>query len=141
MNLVEDVLFFVFFGVLGVFLEILFTSINGLKNKKDKCLRGTSSLWMFFIYGFVYFIVLFVTTYFSQYHFLLRGLIYMVLFYLLEFSSGFILKRFHAIPWDYSRLTKYNFKGIIRLELAPFWFFGGLFAELIYFYVREHLIF
>jgi uncharacterized membrane protein len=141
MNWIEAILFFVFFGAFGVFLEILFTSLENLKKKKDKCLKGTSSLWMFFVYGSVYFIVLFVTTYFSDYNILLRGLIYMILFYLLEFTSGFILKKFHAIPWDYSRETKFHFKGIIRLEFAPIWFLGGLFAEAVYYYVAQHLIF
>ena len=141
MNLEEQIFFFIFFGILGVTSEIFCTSISNLRKKKDKCLRGSSSIWMFFVYGTVYFIILFVLSYFSEYHIIARGLIYMILFYSLEFCSGFILKKCRAVPWDYSNDTKYHFKGIIRLEFAPMWFIGGLISEVIYFYLKTHLIF
>jgi uncharacterized membrane protein len=137
----ENIFFFILFGILGMALEIFCTSLENQKKKKDRCLKGTSSLWMFFIYGSAYFAILFVTTYFSNLNILVRGLIYMLLFYALEFCSGYFLKTFKAIPWDYSDDTKYHFKGIIRLEFAPMWFIGGLLAEAIYLYFKAHLIF
>lgn len=141
MNWEEYIFFFILFGVIGIAFEIFCTSLGSLKKKKDKCLRGTSSLWMFFVYGFIYPIILFVSIYFSEYHILFRGLIYMVLFYSLEFISGFILKKCRAVPWDYSNDTKYHFKGLIRLEFAPMWFIGGLISEAIYIYLKAHLVF
>ena len=41
---------FVLYGLLGWGLEILWTGINSVRNG-DRTLRGTSSLWMFPIYG------------------------------------------------------------------------------------------
>ena len=137
----ENIFFFVLFGILGIASEIFCTAFENIRKKKDRCLKGTSSVWMFFIYGFVYFIILFVTTYFSEFNILLRGLIYMILFYSLEFCSGLILKKCKAVPWDYSNRTKYHLKGIIRLELAPIWFIGGLLAEAVYLYFKIHLTF
>jgi len=137
----ENIFFFVLFGALGIALEVFCTAIENLRRKKDKCLRGTSSMWMFFIYGSAHFIVLLVTTYFSEFNILLRGLIYMLLFYALEFCSGVILKKYKAVPWDYSGDTKYHFRGIIRLEFAPLWFIGGLVAEAVYLYFKIHLTF
>lgn len=142
MSLEEHIFFFVLFGLIGITMEVFCTSIHShLKKKKNKCLKGTSSLWMFFIYGSVYFIILFGRTYFPDFNILLRGLIYMLLFYSLEFCSGYFLKKCKASPWDYSKETKYNFKGIIRLEFAPVWFIGGLIQEAIYLYLKSHLIF
>lgn len=141
MNLEEHAFFFLLFGIIGIFLEIFFTSIRNFIKKKDKSLKGISSLWMFFIYGFIYFIILFGVTYISEYNIIFRGLIYMLSFYVLEFCSGGILKRFNIIPWDYSPYTKFNFKGIIRLDFAPLWFIGGLMFETIYLYLKAHLIF
>ncbi|MCL5018429.1 MAG: hypothetical protein M1416_01530 [Candidatus Pacearchaeota archaeon] len=138
----EHIFFFILFGFFGVALEVFCTSLSSFKNKKnDICLKGNSSIWMFFVYGFVYFIVLFVLNYFSDFHILLRGFAYMILFYSLEFTSGLFLKRCRVIPWNYSSDTKYNYKGIVRLDFAPLWFIGGLFSELMYVYIKAHLIF
>ena len=138
----ENIFFFVLFGVVGVAAEIFFTSIHSLiKKEKNRAMIGHSSLWMFFIYGAVYFIILFGTTYLSQYSIFLRGLVYMILIYALELSSGLILKKFNALCWDYCKDTKYHFKGIISLEFAPLWYIGGILFELVYSYLKIHLIF
>jgi len=59
---------------------------------------------------------------------LLRGMIYAILIYIAEFTSGIILKKHGACPWDYSK-AKFNYKGVIRLDYAPAWFVAGLFFE------------
>jgi uncharacterized membrane protein len=45
-----------------------------------------------------------------------------------EFSSGSILRHFGMCPWDYSG-TPFQYKGLIRLDYAPLWFFTGLLFE------------
>lgn len=141
MNLfLENIFFFMLFGVSGVALEVFFTSLLNLKRKKDVSLMGSSSLWMFFIYGLVYIIVLIVTTYFYHFHIILRGLIYMVLILSLEFSSGSILKKFRAIPWDYYD-RKYHFRGIVCLEFSLLWFLYGIIAEAVYLFFKHRMIF
>jgi hypothetical protein len=141
MNWWEIFFFFVIFGILGVFIEVIATSIQNFVRQKDRCMNGHSSFWMFFVYGSVYFIVLFVTTYFPTLNIILRGIIYMFLFYSLEFVSGFFFKKCRILPWDYSKETKYHYKGIIRFDFAPFWFIGGLIYEAVYLFLKTHLIF
>ena len=45
-----------------------------------------------------------------------------------EYLSGSFLKRCGCCPWDYSH-ARYNIRGVIRLDYAPFWFAAGLFFE------------
>lgn len=96
---------------------------------------------MFFIYGSTYFIILFGTTYLMNLSIFIRGFIYMIMFYFLEFGTGFILKKFKAIPWDYSKNMKFNLKGIICLEFAIPWYLGGIILEFIYIYLKSQIIF
>lgn len=59
---------------------------------------------------------------------LLRGGVYAVIIYLTEFSTGVLLKKYRACPWDYSK-AKLNIKGVIRFDYAPIWFLTGLIFE------------
>jgi uncharacterized membrane protein len=59
---------------------------------------------------------------------LLRGGVYAFLIYIAEYTSGVILKKFGACPWDYSK-AKLNYKGVIRFDYAPVWFLTGLLFE------------
>ena len=38
------------------------------------------------------------------------------------------LRKYGIQPWDYSK-EKYNYKGVIRLDFIPVWFFVGLLYE------------
>lgn len=142
MSAEEHIFFFVLFGIVGIFLEVCFITLTNLfKKKKDRTLAGQSSFWMFFIYGTVYFIILFGRTFFPELHLLVRALIYIPLFYLLEFCSGSLLKKFKAIPWDYCRKKrKFHINGIICLDFAPLWYIGGVLFDLIYSYIQSHMI-
>lgn len=142
MSSTETLFFFLLFAFLGVSFEVLWVSILDFINQRNKKLKGHSSIWMYLVYGCSYFVILFVTTYFGQYNFFIRGLIYMFLFYLIEFTSGFILKKsMDAAPWDYALTKKYHFNGLICLEYAPLWFFAGLTAETFYLFMKVHIIF
>jgi uncharacterized membrane protein len=59
---------------------------------------------------------------------LFRGGVYAFLIYFGEYTTGILLKKFGACPWDYSK-AKYNYKGVIRLDYAPAWFLAGLLFE------------
>ena len=59
---------------------------------------------------------------------LIRGSLYMLGIFAAELGTGMFLKHFHMCPWDYSN-TPYHYKGVIRLDYAPVWFFTGLFYE------------
>lgn len=141
MSLVENIFFFCLFGVVGVSAEVFFNAVVNLRKKKDFTLKGDSSLWMFFICGFIYFIVLFVTANFMHYPILFRGLIYMFMISYVEFCSGAVLKIFNALPWDYSKDRKFHFQGIVCLEFILFWFVYGILAETAYLFIKAHLNF
>lgn len=122
---------FLTYGVAGVTLEILFTGIKHLKSShfRDRSLTGKSYIWMFPIYGLAAFL-------FEPFHdairtliWPLRGLVYVIGFYVVEFMTGWLLKLLTGkCPWDYSG-KKYNFRGFIRWDYAPLWFLFCLMLE------------
>lgn len=86
-------------GITGLCLEVLWTGMINFF-KKDKKLSCNTSLLMFPIYGMAF---------------------------LIKPISTLIKKR-ELCPWDYSK-SKFNIKGIIRLDYAPAWFTVGLLYE------------
>jgi uncharacterized membrane protein len=86
---------------------------------------------MFFIYGSA---VLFepLCHAVSGQHFLLRGTVYVLLIFAIEYVAGMVMKWLNVCPWDYSD-AKLNVHGVIRLDYAPAWFALGLFFEMLVF--------
>nr|WP_295279672.1 hypothetical protein [uncultured Blautia sp.] len=117
---------FLFCGLTGWCLEILWTGLHSLM-QGDFSMKGTTSLLMFPIYGCA---ALILPAYgrLKSLPFLLRGFLYTALFYLVEFASGSVLQAFHICPWDYTG-ARHQYKGIVRLDYLPVWFFTGLFFE------------
>ena len=113
-------------GLVGWCMEILFTAFNAFR-RRDMRLPGTTSLWMFPIYGCAALLrPLFVLL--KKCPLLLRGLTYMSLIFSAEYISGRILSRHRLCPWDYSH-SRYHIRKVIRLDYAPCWFAAGLFFE------------
>lgn len=113
-------------GILGWCIEILFTSLTaGPKN--NRALMGKTSIFMFPIYGAA---CLFAPLYplLKRFAWPIRGLCYMNLIYLGEYLSGTFLMKKDCCPWDYSE-SPYNYKKVIRLDYAPYWFATGLLYE------------
>lgn len=113
-------------GLTGWCMEILFTAAHALR-RRDYTLPGTTSLWMFPIYG--------CASFFAPLYRLLhsravwvRGLIYTCLIFSAEFLSGTFLSKKNLCPWNYSR-SKWNIRKVIRLDYAPLWFLAGLLFE------------
>jgi uncharacterized membrane protein len=60
----------------------------------------------------------------------LRGSIYMIGFFAIEYITGWLLKRLTgSCPWDYSAWSKWSVNGYIRLDYAPIWFLVGIGLE------------
>lgn len=91
---------------------------------------GYTSVWSLAIYGISGMIMerIYAACKRSRVPLLLRGLCYLLWVYLWEFSTGFILKKFDACPWNYSEFS-YNVQGLITFEYAPLWFFVSILME------------
>lgn len=113
-------------GFTGWCLEILFTSLHSLQ-RREMDLRGTTSLWMFPIYGMGAIIAPLYRLLHRQSMFV-RGCLYTLLIFTVEFTSGRYLTRKDSCPWNYRR-SSWNICEVIRLDYAPFWFLTGLLFE------------
>lgn len=82
---------------------------------------------MFFIYGAGAFLQP-VMRHIAKYPLVMRGSVYVLVIFAIEFTCGYIMTLFHACPWDYSS-ARFNVLGIIRLDYAPLWFIVGVFFE------------
>ena len=117
---------FMMCGLTGWCMEILFTSLGNMK-PGDMRLKGTTSIWMFPIYGMASCISK-IYPKIKKWPTLARGFLYSVCIMTGEFISGSFLKKLHICPWDYSG-SKFNIKGIVRLDYFPFWALAGLAFE------------
>lgn len=113
-------------GMIGWTMEILWTGLHALRIRNPK-LTGSSSLWMFPIYGSAAFLAPIMQK-LKNAPLFKRGFVYMSCIFLGEYISGSLLKRRNMCPWDYSR-TPYHLNGVIRLDYAPVWFLVGLLYE------------
>jgi len=130
--------------LMGITLEVFWTAIGNFIKEKNFRLMGQSYLWMIPIYGLVPFIYKIILSYFQNYSILLRGIVYMLAFYSLEYITGFIIKQLTGkCPWDYSnhyvkilgKKRRFNFQGIITLEYAPAWYAYGIIFEFYYLFL------
>ena len=113
-------------GLTGWCMEIIFTSLNSLRNR-DLTLKGQTSLWMFPIYGCAA-VLLPISRLIHAKSLWMRGLTYMSLIFSTEFITGRLLLRKNLCPWDYSA-SPYHIGRVIRLDYAPYWFGAGLLFE------------
>ncbi len=113
-------------GILGWCLEIVFTSLHSLQ-RRDFRLKGTTSLYMFPIYGAAVFLTPIFRTMKGK-PALIRGITYAGFIFTGEYLSGSLLEKKTLCPWDYNR-SKWNIKGIVRLDYLPFWILAGLLFE------------
>lgn len=117
---------FVRCGIAGWCLEIFFTAMHALQ-KREMALCGTTSLWMFPIYGMGAIIAPLYRLLHRQ-SIWLRGFLYTLLIFTVEFISGSYLRRKKCCPWNYHR-SPWNVREVIRLDYAPYWFLTGLLLE------------
>lgn len=116
-------------GFIGWGAELIWTSLHNRIQNHDKRWMGHSSLFMFPIYGLAALLKpCSKRLRQGKSGKVSRGLIYMTLIFLTEYSTGFLLKKVNRCPWDYSD-APLNVNGLIRLDYAPCWFALGLFYE------------
>ena len=119
-----------FWGIHGVFIEVVFTSAWDVAVTGNPTLKGFSSVWSFFIYGIGTLLAervhLFFTT--KGIAFTARVVAYVLITYALEFSFGLLLRQLGMCSWDYSHFD-YNLMGLITLEYLPFWALFSIYSE------------
>ena len=124
---------FYFWGVHGVFAEVVFTAVWEFVVSGKLTLFGFSSIWSFLTYGCGTF---FFAEPFRNYlvsrgvPLWLRCLLYVPMAYAGEFGFGTVLSYFNACPWDYTHFD-YDVAGLITLEYAPLWLLAGASFEYI----------
>ena len=113
-------------GFIGWGAELIWTSLRNRIENHDKRLMGQSSLYMFPIYGMAALLKPCANRLRNKHHNrLYRGLVYMTMIFLAEYSTGYVLKKGGRCPWDYSH-APLNINGLVRLDYAPCWFTLGL---------------
>lgn len=116
-------------GLCGWCLECFWTGLCSIKNwsKNDRTLSCRTSVWMFPIYGMAAFLAPLCSK-LQKRNALVRGGVYAILIYITEYTTGVLLKKYRACPWDYSK-SKYHVNGVIRFDYAPLWILTGLLFE------------
>jgi uncharacterized membrane protein len=118
---------FLIYGLGGWCLEIFWTGFGSLLTG-DVTLTARTSIWMFLIYGLAVFMEPIHEKLRGRSVFI-RGGVYTFIIYLIEFTTGWILKLLlGTCPWSYSNLPL-SFYGIITLSYLPAWFLAGLLFE------------
>ena len=121
----------IFWGVVGLIIEIFFTALVGFFSKKDLNLIGHTSLWMFPIYsvGLTYGFD-FVQQIISND--ILRYLSYPFWIWLVEILVGYPASKIGIKIWDYSYLSsEKHWKGIISYIHFPVWILFGILVEFV----------
>lgn len=123
---------FYVYAIHGYVTEIMFTATWEFVINLNWKFPGNTSVWALPIYGFSTLFIEYMSLKLKERKipFLARIMIYTVFTYSWEFSTGFILKKFDACPWDYTPFEG-DFMGLVTLEYAPLWFFGNVFVELV----------
>lgn len=118
---------FLAYGFAGICMEVFWTGMGSLLNR-DYCMTGRTYLWMFPIYGLAIFLEP-VHNKIRNEPILVRGVVWLVLIWAIEFITGLIIKKIIGkCPWDYSYCDN-SVLGLIRLDFAPAWFIVGLLFE------------
>lgn len=129
---------FAIYGLVGWFVEVVWTGLNSLM-RMDAKLQCYTSIWMFPIYGMIAFFEP-LCELIKKWNILYRGGVYTACIFIMEYATGMILKKIIGVcPWDYSG-TKFSINGIIRLDYAPVWFGAGLFFEKVHKIVHKRNI-
>ena len=118
-------------GMVGMMVEVVFTSVVKAWDEKDYSMVGHVSLWMFPIYAFG------LTYGFDFIHFLIehdiiRWLSYPLWIWAVEVVVGVPAKKIGLEIWSYDYLPdQYHWRGIVSYVHAPLWMGFGIFIELV----------
>ena len=122
---------FLIYGVLGWTLEVLFSGSHACVTRRDVAAMASTSLWMHPIYASGGLLLEQIAHRTQRWPKVLRAFSYVPAIYIVEYGSGWLLRRLLGrCPWDYSGCNL-HLSGLIRADYAPLWFaVGWLFESL-----------
>lgn len=120
---------FFIYGIAGWSMEIVWTGLYSLTHG-NASLEAYTSLWMLLIYGSAVFLEP-LHDIIQNWNIFLRGLIWVVIIWGIEFTTGkILLSILHVYPWRY--YGKFAVEGLVRIDYAPAWFIAGMLFERIH---------
>jgi hypothetical protein len=133
------------FACFGVTIEVVFTALSALFNQSPLCgkslisMAGTSYVWMIFIYALIPIFGILLHDKTKPIPTLLRLPLYVLIIYVVEFTSGLLLQCFTgSCPWHYT--SGWNIMGFIRLDYFPAWLLFVWLVEQIYIFMNTRVI-
>ena len=126
------------FAIVGLGLEVVETAILFPKDR-DRRLMGYSSLWYIPFYAVFPLVLLHnFHGFFFPLPFYVRGLLYMVIFWIVEYGSMALLRLIlgKSPSEDGYYRSRWNVHGLVRLDLGPVWICFGFVFEWIFRHLR-----
>lgn len=114
-----------FYGHVGLLIEVWFTSIHAIFVDKDNRAPGRTYLWMIPVYAIG-------ATLLDHMRDISGNLFQFTInaisaIYAVEFISGWILRKILGrCPWDYGQ-AQYGVLGLIRVDYLPYWALAAVF--------------
>ena len=129
----------VLFGVFGLGLETVFTAALDWRKDPKRHLLGYSSLWYLPLYALAPLILQHAGPFLFPLALPVRGLIYMLAFWTLEYPGMLALRLLLGTsPSEESYYKcRWNVHGLIRLDFAPAGFSLGLILEGLFRFIRH----
>lgn len=134
-----------FFACLGITTEVVFTALSAfitgqtINGKPLYALSGYSYLWMIPVYALIPLTGLFIHPKVNHWPVFWRLPFFVLLVYIVEFSSGLLLKiGTGSCPWEYT--SGWHIMGLIRLDYFPAWLLFVWIVEYLYVFINNRVI-
>jgi uncharacterized membrane protein len=127
---------FFIYGFTGLMMEVIWTGILSFL-RFDYSLECRTSLLMLPIYGLAVMLEPFFEYLVKEgVSVFVRGAVYAMLIFFVEYSTGGIYTLLGICPWNYMGAL-FSINGLIRLDYAPLWAVAGVTFERLYFVLKK----
>ena len=134
-----------FFVCLGMTSEVFFTAFTALftgvpvNGKPIIAMAGDTYVWMAFVYALIPILGILFYDKVKHIPFYFRLPLYVLIIYIVEFSSGYLLRvTTGECPWNYT--TGWQIMGLIRLDYFPAWLCFAWMIERLYVFMNNRVV-